>query len=277
MKNFNQPNQANHVIVSISGGKDSTILMFHAEKMKKEMPNATFHYVHAVIDIDWHETKGIVEKQCEFFGVTPIFVQAIHADGSDKGFISQLLADRVNRKTGEIGEYMFPDKTNARWCTSGLKVGPIDKFTRTLDGNVLVMIGERGEESNDRAKLEAWRPNKELTLANGKRTVVKYSPILEMLETEVWETINATEVPVHPCYSWGVSRASCAICIFSSNKEIAIAAEHAPDIVAKYLDAEKQIAHTFKFKKATKTKPEIKITVKDILESEGVDTEKFYV
>ncbi len=274
MNLFIKANQANHIIVSISGGKDSSILMLFAESLKKEMPNTVFHYVHAVIDIDWNETKQIVIDQCDYFKVKPIFVQAIDKKGNKKGFLDQLTAPRKNRKTGEIGEYMFPDKTNARWCTSTLKTGPIDKYVRTLKGNVLDLIGERAEESNDRAKLIPWRPDNKNTRKDETRTVVKYSPILKMTEKEVWHLIEKNSIPIHPCYSWGVKRASCAICIFSSNKDIKIAAEKAPNIVKKYLEAENKISHFFKYKKATKKKPEIKMSVKDILNEQGFDIKK---
>lgn len=272
MKSFNNPTQADHVIVSISGGKDSTVLMIEAEAMKKKMPNAVFHYVHAVIDIDWEETKGIVEAQCAHFNVEPIFVIAVDKNGNEKGFLDQLTAERIDRKTGEKKEYMVPDMAN-RWCTSILKTGPIDKYARKLKGNVLVMIGERAEESTKRAQLESWRPDAKNTKKDGSRVVVKYSPILEMLETQVWSMIKESGAPVHPCYSWGVSRASCAICIFSSDKEIAIAAERAPEIVRDYILAEEKISTSFKYKKATKTKPEQRISIIDILEKEGVDVD----
>jgi len=270
MTTFTNAYQANHVIVSISGGKDSSILMHIAEGMKAQMPNATFHYVHAVIDIDWKETKEVVIAQCKHFGVEPIFVQAVDKDGKEKGFLDQLTAKRIDRKTGEEKEYMVPDMAN-RWCTSILKTGPIDKYARTLKGNVLVMIGERTEESAKRAALAQWRPDSENTRKDGSRNVVKFSPILDMKESEVWAIINYNAIPVHPCYSWGVSRASCAICIFSSNKEIALAAKHAPEIVQKYIQAEHQISTSFRYKPATKTRPEMRISIQDILESEGVN------
>jgi len=269
---FTQPQQADHVIVSISGGKDSTVLMIRAAEMQKQIPHATFHYVHALIDIDWKETKEIVKAQCAHFGVDPVFVVAVDKDGNEKGFLDQLTADRIDRKTGEKKEYMVPDMAN-RWCTSILKTGPIDKYARQLKGNVLVMIGERAEESTQRAKLEAWRPDHKNTKKDGSRVVVKFSPILEMLEDQVWSEIYAYKAPIHPCYSWGVSRASCAICIFSSNKEIAIAAERAPEIVAEYIRAEESISTTFRYKKATKTRPEQKISITDILEEQGVDVD----
>lgn len=267
--NFNNPENADHVIVSISGGKDSSVLMVIADEMRQTMPSAVFHYVHAVIDIDWKETKEVINAQCDHFGVSPIFVNAIDKKGNKKGFLDQLTAERIDRKTGEKKEYMVPNMAN-RWCTSVLKTGPIDKYARKLKGNVLVMIGERAEESTKRAQLAAWRPDAENTLKDGTRIVVKYSPILKMPEREVWSIINANGIAIHPCYSWGVSRASCAICIFSSNKEIAIAAKRAPEIVRAYIEAENKISTTFRYKRATKTRPEMRISIADIIETEGV-------
>lgn len=83
----------------------------------------------------------------------------------------------------------------------------------------------------------------------------------------MWAIIDQNNIPKHPCYSWGVSRASCAICIFSSNKEILLAAKHAPEIVAKYVEAESKIKHSFRYMPATKSRPEQKLTIADILKA----------
>lgn len=284
MKSFNNIQDADHIIVSISGGKDSTVLMIQAQELQKKMPNTTFHYVHAVIDIDWSVTKSVVEAQCAHFGVEPIFVQAVNKDKKKIGFLDILTRKRIDRKTGEEKEYMVPDMGN-RWCTSSLKTGPIDKYARALRGNVLIMIGERWEEgetadgkknASGRSELEFWRPDHKLDLKNGERKVVKCSPILPMREPEVWAAIEASGAPVHPCYSWGVKRASCAICIFSSDKEIRIAAEKDPEIVKAYIEAEGKISTSFRYKKATKTKPEQRISIADILEKEGFDVESLW-
>ena len=262
MLNFTTPQNADHIIVSISGGKDSAVLLDYAIR---NFPKEKLIAVHAVIDIDWKETLPIVKEQCEFFGIPLYLVQAVDKDGNKKGFIDQMLAPRVNRKTGLTSHYMFPDSGN-RFCTSVLKTGPIDKFARTLKGNVLVLIGERREESSNRAKLEAWRPDKANSKKDGSRLVVKYSPILDLLETEVWNIIKTKNIPTHPCYeNFGVSRASCAICIFSSDKDIKQASIHAPEIVAKYVQMERQIPHTFRYKKPTKKKAAQFETIEDIL------------
>ena len=214
---------ADHVVVSVSGGKDSTYLLWWA---LKNVPKEKILVVHAEIDIDWNETLDVVKKQCEFFGVPLKVVRATHADGSPKGFLSILEGTRKDRKTGELKEVKFPSP-QFRWCTSELKMAPIHKFVRTLEGNIAVLIGERAEESSNRAKLKAWRPMEKLSKKG--RTVVNVSPILQASEGQVWRLISKIGAPVHPCYNWGVKRASCAICIFSSDQDIEVAMDHAPN------------------------------------------------
>ena len=52
------------IIVSVSGGKDSGILLAWA---LDNFPKEKLIACHAIIDIDWHETLPIVKAQCEFF------------------------------------------------------------------------------------------------------------------------------------------------------------------------------------------------------------------
>jgi len=286
-----------YVIVNISGGKDSTALI---EWARFNFPNATILLVHAEIDIDWAATLPTVHAQAEYYDLPLTVVRAIKADGKPSGFIRQLLSprqvkvkhpperedfeddaehrkamdaflkketpeNRIARSVGEThytAEYSFPDMGN-RWCTSMLKTGPIQKFIRTLKGNILNLIGERAEESAQRAKLEMIRPDAKLS-KNG-RNVVTVSPILNMLEDAVWDIVHKSGAPIHPCYSWGVSRASCAICIFSNNKDIRVAWDHEPEMVLNYIDSEAKIAHSFKYKPATKSRGAVRVSVLDLL------------
>ena len=252
-----------HVVVMVSGGKDSSVLMqYAAENFRPDQIKC----VHAVIDIDHKETRDVVKAQAEFFQMPLIEVQAVNNKGQDKGFISMMLAPRRNNKTGEIGQQKFPSKS-CRTCTSDLKAAPCDKYIRTLKGNILVLMGERGEESRERAEKDHWRPDAKLSV-NG-RNVVEFSPLKFMLETEVWSIIRENQIPVHPCYAQGFSRASCAICIFSSGHEIALAAKYQTEVVARYVAMERQLDHSFKYVPATKKKPAQRITIEMILKDQG--------
>jgi 3'-phosphoadenosine 5'-phosphosulfate sulfotransferase (PAPS reductase)/FAD synthetase len=252
-----------HVVVMVSGGKDSAALMAYAVSTFR--PDQLVA-VHAVIDIDHKETVDVVRAQCAHMGIRLVEVQAVNNKGQKKGFISMMLAPRKNRKTGQIGQQMFPSM-DCRTCTSDIKVAPCDKFVRTLKGRVLVLLGERAEESPDRAALDAWRPSEKLSVKG--REVIKCSPILNLSEQDVWAISDAFQIPRHPCYAQGFSRASCAICIFSSDKEIALAAKYQTPVVAAYVQMERQLEHSFRYKPATKKTPAQRITVEDILKSEG--------
>jgi DNA sulfur modification protein DndC len=260
IKIFNQ--DADHVIVSISGGKDSSMLMQYA---LDNYPLEKLYFVHAVIDIDWDETKQVVIDQCIHFGVADKlhFVQAIDKNKKLIGFVDILSRKKIERKTGNEVDNMFPSM-DCRWCTSSLKTGPINKFARTLSGKVVILIGERHEESDKRAELEAIRFIESESIKT--RQVYQLSPILPCSEREVWSCIKENKIPVHPCYDLGVSRASCAICIFSKDAEIAIAGNHAPHIVARLVKAERKLSTTFRYTKPTKKNPSgLKITIEEIL------------
>jgi len=262
---FTNIQDADHVLISVSGGKDSSALMLWA---LANVPKHKLIAVHAKIDVDWSVTLDIVKAQCAQLDIPLQVVCAVDNTGAQKGILDHLIAKRKNRVTGELTENQWPS-SSARWCTSLFKTGPIDKYARSFTGNVCVLIGERREESTNRAKLVAWRPDDKNTIKG--RTIVKYSPILDMKESEVWAAIKGRGLIVHPCYNWGVTRASCAICIFSSDADIAIAAKYDPYIVKKYLQAEKRIAHTFRYKPATKSRVEIKERIVDILAKFNLD------
>jgi 3'-phosphoadenosine 5'-phosphosulfate sulfotransferase (PAPS reductase)/FAD synthetase len=293
-----------NVLVSISGGKDSTALILWA---LSNFQRSKITLVHSIIDIDWKETLPIVREQAAHFNLPLVEVQAVDIDGNKKGFLDHLQAPRKNRKKARIikminerltakkvrnlkrrkirpmaselanerarlaeklkltlyGENQFPSMS-ARWCTSILKSGPINKYAGNMEGRTLVLIGERREESGQREKLKAWRPLKKTKT----KEVINCSPILDVLENDIWTINKESKAPIHPCYKF-VDRASCGICIFSSDKDILNAAKFAPQLVADYIRAEKTISHTFRYKAPTKKRGAIKETIFQILEKQN--------
>lgn len=255
-----------NVVVSISGGKDSSVLMQYWKENLTHIKNV--YFLHAVIDIDWDETKQVVIDQAKHFGVESNlhFVQAVDMNGKTIGIVD-ILERTKTKRNGDVVENMFPSMA-CRWCTTAVKTGPMDKFCRALEGKTLVLIGERHEESTERSKLEAIRFDEKNSKSG--REIYKFSPILPCSEKEVWTIISENKIPVHPCYSLGVSRASCAVCIFSSDKEIAVAGNHAPHIVARLVRAERKLSTSFRYSPPTKKNPEgVRTSIEQILKKEN--------
>ena len=266
----------NHIIVQVSGGKDSAVLLDYAVKtFGKDKIIA----MHCIIDLDWPETRHIVKEQCNQHQVRLIEVQAVDKSGNKKGILDHITSLKKDRKTGELKENQWPDKTN-RWCTSLFKQGPSEKWIRNnCKGNILNLTGERREESPDRAKLDYWEVKKscKVTNQNLNRRLVYYRPLLDMTLAWVWAVIEDNKLIEHPAYALGMSRAGCAICIFSRPNEIKIAANNAPDIVRKMIEAEDKIEHSFRYKRATKKSKAIKISIKDILTNKHLTPDQIEV
>jgi len=63
---------------------------------------------------------------------------------------------------------------------------------------------------------------------------------------QVWECIAQAPTEPHPAYALGMSRLSCAFCILASRRDLQIAAEHNPELLAEYVRIEAKIGHTFR-------------------------------
>jgi 3'-phosphoadenosine 5'-phosphosulfate sulfotransferase (PAPS reductase)/FAD synthetase len=82
---------------------------------------------------------------------------------------------------------------------------------------VLVITGERAEESPGRAKYlqeelhrcDAQGPRK-------RRLVHAWRPVHKWSEKDVWRILETWNVRAHPAYEIGFSRASCMTCIFGN-------------------------------------------------------------
>lgn len=237
------------IVVSTSGGKDSAALLVWA---CQQFGNHNVHALHAELDTDWNETIPTVIAQCKHANVKLSIVK--RDDG--KGMLDLLIAGQRDRKTKEMKEKKWPG-SGTQWCTSQLKITPLDKWCKEYGDNVIVLIGERAEESIKRACKDVWSKKHFPQLG---KTLVKCSPIYDWSIEKVWSCNEFHDMPKHPIYALGVSRASCGICIYSRKCEIAIAAKHNPQLVNRYLNAEKKIKHTFKPKQS----------IADILIEQGI-------
>lgn len=228
------------VIVNSSGGKDSqTALRFvMAQAAAEGFPAARVTVAHADLGrMEWPGTKELAQAQAGRYGVK--FWAMARPQGD-------LLAHIRARG-------MFPDSGN-RFCTSDHKRDQIAKlFTQLVASEpwgaprrILNVMGMRAEESPARAKLRAFDVNKRHS--NGRRVIHNWLPIHGWHLGEVWADIKASGVPYHKAYDLGMPRLSCCFCIFSPPAALMLAGKHNPELLAEYVQAEKDLGHTLRHK-----------------------------
>lgn len=258
-------------IVSFSGGKDSTACFLYL--LEHGVPLDKIELWHQDIDgreaafFDWEITPDYCRKFAQAFGVK------IYFQWKEGGFKREMLREHsltaptyfelpdgslkyAGGITGELSTRLKFPQTSAdlkvRWCSGYLKIDvcstAIVNQERFRGIRTLVLSGERGEESPQRAKYKILEPDK-ADLRNGKkftRYVDRFRPIRDWTEVQVWEIIEKYRVRVHPCYYMGWGRCSCKFCIFGNKNQFASAAKVSPELIQVVIDYEKAFGCTLK-------------------------------
>jgi 3'-phosphoadenosine 5'-phosphosulfate sulfotransferase (PAPS reductase)/FAD synthetase len=80
---------------------------------------------------------------------------------------------------------------------------------------------------------------------NGKRDVVRWHPILDWTVDQVWARIAAAGTRVHDAYALGMTRLSCAFCVFASRGDLLVSAKANRPLLDEYVAVELRIGHRF--------------------------------
>lgn len=225
------------ILVSSSAGKDSQAMLdLVAEEARGLGVLDRVVVVHADLGrVEWEGTRELAERQAASYGLR---FEAVSRDGPD--LLDQV---RIRRK--------WP-ASNARYCTSDFKRGPIRKLMTRLvrelslgrPARILSCIGIRAEESPGRAKKPDLR--RDAAASNGRREVDEWLPVHGWKLGEVWARIRASGVPWHPAYDEGMSRLSCVFCVFAKRSDLETAARLNPGLLREYAAVEREIGHDFK-------------------------------
>lgn len=260
-------------IVSFSGGKDSTACFLYL--LEQGVDKSKIELWHQEIDgreqpfFDWEITPDYCRKFAQAFGVK-IFFQ-----WKEGGFRREMLRKQsltapicfeqedgsiccVGGNNGsEATRLRFPQVSPnlmVRWCSAYLKIDvcatAIRNQERFRNIRTLVLTGERGEESTQRAKYEILEPHR-ADLRNGKtfkRHVDHFRPVRDYSEAQIWELIKKYRIRVHPCYYMGWGRCSCKFCIFGNNNQFASAAKVSPTQINVVMQYESEFGCTIKRK-----------------------------
>jgi 3'-phosphoadenosine 5'-phosphosulfate sulfotransferase (PAPS reductase)/FAD synthetase len=261
-------NEYDHIIIAFSGGKDSTACVLHAlesgaDKNKIEL----WHH-----DVDGRESGGLMD-----WPITPgyckAFAQALglplYFSWKQGGFEREM--NRENSRTaptmfetpeglmsagGTAGKLStrkkFPQVTAnllTRWCSAYLKIDictmAIRNQARFNGKKVLVVTGERAEESSSRANYKTFEIHKaDKRAGKVSRHVDQYRPVHSWSEALVWEIIKRWGIQAHPAYYLGWGRVSCMACIFGSANQWATVKAIAPDTFKRISSYEKEFKTT---------------------------------
>lgn len=140
---------------------------------------------------------------------------------------------------------------------SYLKIGvctaAINNQKRFLGKNILVLSGERAEESTNRANYREMEPDpadRRDGTTKARRYVDRARPIHKWTEKQVWDIIEKYGVNPHPAYKMGWGRLSCMCCIFGSNNQWASVKAVAPEKFEKISAYEKEFGFTIQREKS---------------------------
>ena len=176
----------------------------------------------------------------------------------------KILDDRDRQELEGMGHRMkFPAKSGdlaTRWCSSILKITVADSVIRNMDelnaidglaqdAKILVISGERRQESAGRSKYNEMETHRTNATAKAHRLVHQWRSVIDWDEAQVWGKIKAHHIAPHPCYAAGWNRCSCAMCIFGLPKHWAGLRELFPDWVAEVEEDERILGFTLDNKK----------------------------
>lgn len=233
--------------VAFSGGKDSISIVCHL--LDLGVPREKIELHHHDVDgresgrtFDWPVTADYCRKVAAALGL-PIYF-SWRVGGLEREMLRHQAATapvRFETPSGETREaggksdklgtrLRFPQVSadlSVRWCSAYGKVMILDTLIRNderfLGKRTLVVTGERAEESAARARYKVFEPHRADTRDGSRRArhVDHWRPIQAWDEAAVWAIIRRHGIVPHPCYYVGMGRASCAYCIFSSERQLA--------------------------------------------------------
>lgn len=261
-----------HVIVAFSGGKDSVACVL--ELLERGIRPELWHH-----NVDGEDTQGDASLKWEWPVTADYcrkFAQAldlpIYFSWRVGGITGELVKEndrtkpvRYENPDGTVGQgggvtgkistrRRFPAigaSLMTRWCSP---VAKIDVFAVAMAGQerfrgkrVLVVTGERAEESANRAKYEDFEPHRNHQPGpRARRHVDHWRPVLRWGEMEVWDKIRKHRIMPHPSYRLGFGRQSCLMCIFLGDADLAKVNVLAPDRIKALAGLEKTFGCTLK-------------------------------
>lgn len=243
-----------HVAFNLSGGKDSGASALAVTQYLDFIghPRERRFAIHADLGrAEWRETMATAEQQAAHIGVPLVVVRRNAGDMVQRWEqrFANGLARYVNLETYNlIGPW---SSASLRFCTSELKAQVIGPYVaRECRGaSVIQVIGIRREESTNRRATPISKPDyryaKEGNRHGTKMTL--WHPLVDWSTQDVFAFHEQHQLKLHPAYSAGCSRVSCAFCIMQSVSDAKAAAAVAGNVSLYLHLVEMEARSTFSF------------------------------
>tara|TARA_R110000803_G_C11966355_1_gene319286 strand:- start:203 stop:1066 length:864 start_codon:yes stop_codon:yes gene_type:complete len=201
------------IIVSVSGGKDSTAMCLNL--LEKGYLKSDFRRVFA--DTGWEDkstydyldelekTIGKIERIKKDMPIKEEYREYIEEFEKRLGWESPFIRRIINTQ-------FFP-KGFAKWCTVELKIQPFKEFFENLGGDYVNLVGIRKEESKRRSGMEEWEWGKFFDCWT-------HRPLINWTIKNVIDIHHRFNLAPNSLYLNGSNRVGCYPCIFVSKKEI---------------------------------------------------------
>lgn len=190
-------NNYDEIIISISGGKDSTV----AEHMVRDICEK-----HNKVRILFGNTTN--ETHYTYKYVKEMYGNKLEICNPNQGFYNWCLSNNF-----------IPTKFG-RACCSIFKEGNITPYlSDKYDKKLLHICGIRRDESNTRSKYNQIRKGK-WENKKAQENWNMYLPIIDFLDLDVWSYLIYFNIPFNPLYKFGYSRVGCTNCPYRSDYEL---------------------------------------------------------
>ncbi len=179
------------IIVSFSGGKDSTAT---ADIVTKALGNPYITHLFGNTTLEFSTTLEYAKRYREAHPLAEFRT----AQNTDQNFY-------------EVCRQIGPPARMMRWCCSMFKTGPITRILNRKFGNrqILTFYGIRKNESVSRSKYSRITENTE-SVKIQKQTVA--SPVFFWKDIDVWLYILGEKVDFNEAYRLGYDRVGCWCC-----------------------------------------------------------------
>lgn len=230
------------IIVSFSGGKDSTALLLGLLDMG--VPIEKIQLWHQEVDgfgprfMDWPCTQSYCTSVAKSIGVRILY------QWKEGGFLREMLRKdsltapikfmcqdgRIRTAGGIRGNISTRQKypqvsmdLRVRWCSAYLKIDVAAIALNNdpgLEGmNILFLTGERREEGGFGADGKptgraAYKEKEPHRCSNRRHDILHWRMVIDHSEAQVWDAMRRYGVMPHPAYRLGFPRVSCMTCIF---------------------------------------------------------------